>query len=349
LPLDTLPNYSGDFVNDKNKTKSILWDVKESNIDNVLKTILSTKEITLISIQTDFYRGNCQLLFNSLLKIDKNKMAAIRLVLPEYELKESDVQWLLSLPNLQKLSIQVKKIPTSFLKGLKKLNKLRVFHCTLDKTEETSRLFLESISAHPSIEYLSIFDVVFSDTYNLTLPPQTSIVEIGLSSLTSKSIKDIGQSTQVRHLAILGSKFPNCEYDASQYFHSKLRCLEIENKEFSKCIMDSLEYFTELRMLFVQMTDNNSWRCIENKIASTKNILRVLVVDNEIKNESSDIILKRLRSKYAIYADYYANWMQCVSRYTENYYNKIHFRTPNTSVYIRTEGLYEIYEKKKHK
>jgi hypothetical protein len=348
-PLDIPRDYSGYFVNDKNKEKSVLWDVKESNIDNVRKTILSTKEITSISIQTDFYRGSGQLLFNSLSKIEKNKITAIRLILPAYEMKESDAQWLLSLPNLQKLSLQVKKIPNSFLKELKKLDKLRMFHCTLDKTEKTSQLFLESISAHPSIEYLSMSGVEFSDTYNLTLPPQASIVEIGLSSLTSKSIKDIGQSTQVRHLAILGSKFPNCEKKASQYFHSKLRCLEIEDKNFSQCIIDSLEYFTELRMLSVQITDNNNWQHIENKIASTKNILRVLVVDNEIKNESSDIALKKLRSKHAIYADYSANWIQYISRYTETYYNKIHFRPPNVSVYIPTEGLYEIHEKKNHK
>ncbi|MDR2642732.1 MAG: hypothetical protein LBC74_08050 [Planctomycetaceae bacterium] len=327
----------------KNSDELLLCEIKKSNIEASLKTIRSKNRLVIIN--TYQYDGDGKLFFATLSKVEKSKIVEINMFLPEYTLEESDIQWLLSLPNLQKFVFNVKKFPVSFIKGLKNLKKLRELACILDNTEKSSQLLLENIVDLSSLERLDMSNMQFSDTYNWRLPPKASIVQINFSSLTTNTIKILGQSAQVRHLAIFNSKFPPCTEIASKYFHSKLRCLAIYDKEFTKCILDSLEYFDELKMLFVRFTDNSYWQLIENKISNTKNVLRVFVVDNEIKNVLSDQMLKKLRSKYAIYADYGGNWLQYVLDYADSCYEKSSIVDKSKHSFI--DGLYEINIRKK--
>jgi hypothetical protein len=112
--------------------------------------------------------------------------------------------------------------------------------------------------------------------------------------------------------------------------------MDIHDREFSKCILDSLEYFAELKALSVQIS-NDSWQHIENKIANTKNILRVLVVDNDIKSKKADQMLQKLRTKYAIYAEYEVVFGQYCIDYVESCVEKIPVNN----------GIYDIQIRKK--
>jgi hypothetical protein len=327
----------------KSSKKLLLWEVKKSNIEASLKTIRSTNRV--VTINAYRYNVSGKLFFAALSKVEKSKIVAINISLPEYTLEESDVQLLLSLPNLQRFSFQFKNAPISLLKGIKKLTELRELSCALDNTEKSSQLFLESIAELSSLERLDMFGMKFSDTYNWILPPKVSIVGIDFSSLTANTIKIIGQSVQVRHLSILNSTFPSCKETASKYFHSKLRCLEIYDEEFTKCVLDSLEYFEELRMLWIRLADNSYWQLIENKILNTKNVIRVFVVNKEIKNDISDQMLKKIRTKYAIYADYDTNWGQYVLDYTDSCYEQSSIFDKSKNAFI--DGLYEINIRKK--
>ncbi|MDR0390583.1 MAG: hypothetical protein LBH59_01650 [Planctomycetaceae bacterium] len=326
----------------KSNTKLLLWEVKKSNIEASLKTIHSTNRAVTINAYRR-YNVSGKLFFDALSKVEKSKIVAMNISLPEYTLEESDVQLLLSLPNLQRFSFQFKNAPISLLKGIKKLTELRELSCALDNTEKSSQLFLESIAELSSLERLDMFGMKFSDTYNWILPPNVSIVGIDFSSLTANTIKIIGQSVQVRHLSILNCTFPSCKETASKYFHSKLRCLEIYDEEFTKCVLDSLEYFEELRMLLVRLANNSYWyywQLIENKILNTKNVLRVFVVNKEIKNDISDQMLKKIRTKYAIYADYDTNWGQYVLDYKDSCYEQSSIFDKSKNAFI--DGLYEI-------
>lgn len=339
LPLDL----NGRMTIAKSSKKLLLWEVKKSNIEASLKTIRSTNRV--VTINAYRYNVSGKLFFAALSKVEKSKIVAINISLPEYTLEESDVQLLLSLPNLQRFSFQFKNAPISLLKGIKKLTELRELSCALDNTEKSSQLFLESIAELSSLERLDMFGMKFSDTYNWILPPKVSIVGIDFSSLTANTIKIIGQSVQVRHLSILNSTFPSCKETASKYFHSKLRCLEIYDEEFTKCVLDSLEYFEELRMLWIRLADNSYWQLIENKILNTKNVIRVFVVNKEIKNDISDQMLKKIRTKYAIYADYDTNWGQYVLDYTDSCYEQSSIFDKSKNAFI--DGLYEINIRKK--
>jgi hypothetical protein len=274
----------------------------------------------MLCITTDGYDGTGIFLFATMGKVDKNKIIFLNLSLPEYELTESDVQWLLSLSNLQSLSLRVKNTPVSFLMNIKKLNRLQKLECILNDSKELSQHFLEAITGHNSIESLVMHKVVFSDTYKWSLPQKTSVVEVNLSHLTSDAIKILGRAKHVKHLVLINSEFPECSENATNYFHSQLRCVLIHNKAFSRCLINSLDNYRDLKMLFIRIDNNTQF--IEDKISETKNILRVLIVDNDAINEVTDQFLKGLRRKYAIYADYDVNWFRYNRDYAESCFDK---------------------------
>jgi hypothetical protein len=322
-PLPMLPfvNYdeAKEISVDDIRERTITWNMF-GNFDDDLNAI--KKYDNPISISTTFFEGDQNKLFSKLSIIKKERIVSLNISLKDYSLTESDMNWLLSLTNLEKLSIRTKSIPRDLPSKLTRLNKLKYIKYSSDGSKESTAIFMKGISQHPTLESLILYNMYFDNEILWSLPIKTRMIHINVSSFSLPLVEKIGNTKSVHHITIINSNFLEKNITIKNnppLFHSHIRCLEISDEKLSYHILNNIEKFPELKLLAIRVLQKNL-AFVKSKISDTKNVVRVLLFcdDPKMRNKFWNDFIKELRFNNAIYVEYYSVWFDHFLEYEQS-------------------------------
>jgi hypothetical protein len=316
------------FFSDHNETveipaedisqRAIRWDMF-GNFDDCLSTI--QKNDNPVRISTTFFKGDQNKMFSKLSAIKKERIVSLDIVLSNYALTEENVNWLLSLTNLEELSIRTKTIPRDLPAKLMRLNKLKYILYVSDGSKETAEIFMEGISCHPTLESLVLCNMTFGDKISWQLPTKTRRIYIDGSLLSLPLIEKVGGTKSIYHIKILNSKFSdkNIKMKKDCLFHPHVRCLEIHDEKLSRHVLDNIEKLPELKLLAIKVMQEDI-AFVKSTISDVRNIIRVLLFFDEhnVRNKLWNDFIKELRFNRAIYVDYYSVWFDHILDYEQS-------------------------------
>jgi hypothetical protein len=303
--------------------KVIFWQI-QNNFEDDLETIQNCDN--RISISTLSYKGDKNKLFAKLLEIRSERIVSLKILFSNYSLTEENMNWLLSLTNLEHLFIEVKKFPADLPSKLIRLKKLRYIRYISDGTKESTRNFMSGISQHTALEHLKLCNMHFTKDVSWQLPAKIRTIDLDSCLLTLPLIEKIGSAVSVRHIVIFNSKFSETDFEikTDSLFHSQIRCLEIHDKKLSRYILDNIDKLPKLKM-FAMYVDQKDITFVKSRICNTKNIIRALLFFNEpaIRTKIWDDFIKDIRFNHAIYVDYYSVWYNYRANYEQFMERKI--------------------------
>jgi hypothetical protein len=318
LPMQPFIDYNSVEIKAEDMPKrTIKWDMF-GNFDDCLSTI--QKYNNPVRISTTFFEGDQNKIFSKLSAIKKERIVSLDIVLSKYVLTEENMNWILSLTNLEELSIRTQSIPRDLPSKLIRLNKLKYILYVSDGSKETTEIFMEGISRHPTLESLVLCNMYFGNEISWQLPAKTRQICINNSSLSLPLIEKIGGTKSIHHIKILNSKFSekNIKIKNDCLFHSHVRCLELHDEKLSQHVLNNIEKLPELKLLAIKVRQEELV-FVKNTVTDTRNIIRVLLFFDEhnVRNKSWDDFIKKLRFNRAIYVDYYSVWFDHILNYEQ--------------------------------
>ncbi|MGL4595517.1 MAG: hypothetical protein ACRCUY_12405 [Thermoguttaceae bacterium] len=146
-----------------------------------------------------FSSKDCEKIISSLKQLDVRNVVFCELVLPEYALTVSDIDWLSDMKNLQYLALQTKSSKnhesSTLFDNLRGFANLTHFHYVFSENEKEVNSFLCGISNHPSLSWISISGITFPESGEWEFPKKLQKLFIGGSKLSNSALAKINQTS----------------------------------------------------------------------------------------------------------------------------------------------------------
>jgi len=259
-------------------------------------------------------------------QVPADRFVSLELTMPNYNLSSEDIDWIVSLKNLRKLSLQLNEVSVETIKHI--LGKINLTHfnwvphrggvrcflglsdADINDIQNTSRDFFYGISNHATLKYLAVSSLHFSVFSDWHLPRNLKTIKIFNSGFSFRKLEILSDTPSLRHITLSGFNFPIM--NESLFFHENIRCLELMdiangiNGEFSRLVLINLHRFPNLRFLSVNIGREHLLYVEESM--HQRNIIRVLLLPTCISGIEADLVIQDIRRKYSIYADYRCSW-----------------------------------------
>ena len=242
--------------------------------------------------------------------IDTSKIATLDLRRYRGDLDEDIWDWILSLSSLEGLAIAAKNISTDSFEKLSNLKNLRTLWCFSNSSTFDTEIICRTVSALPAIESLSLSGMNFATVHGWSIPSSLKKIKLSFSELPTRILEIIGEANHLSHASIVGCQL---KLIPQQCFPETIRCIETDNRNLSLLVIKNLEKLKHLKFLLVSINEKD-YAILEERIGTTKNILRVLILCGIRKSRLTDRFIEKMRKDYAIYVNYDSEWTElCLS------------------------------------